>query len=145
MHPLSYDIRPSKDREYIVVELDGLVDHENTIPVMRDAFEIVLETGINRVLLDSRKARNADSVADNVRFVRPGREIDNPVLKSVVRVLLVHEDDRSHDFVVQALRLKGHNIVVSRDEVHAIGILTDDLRRRWSDRSQPEHGVPDQR
>ena len=91
--------------------------------VERDAFEMVAETGIDRVLLDSRKARNADSVQDTIRFVRPSRELENPDLKRVVRVLLVDEHDRSHDFVTRALRLKGHNIVVSRDEAHAIEML----------------------
>tara|TARA_B100000614_G_scaffold260580_1_gene287878 strand:- start:1028 stop:1411 length:384 start_codon:yes stop_codon:yes gene_type:complete len=125
MHPLNYDIRLSNDGSYIIAELEGLVDHENATCFVQDALDMVVETGIDKVLIDSRNARNIDSIPEDLRFLRPSKMIDNPDSKKLARVVLVDAEDRSHDFVIRALLRKGHNIVISRDESRAIGMLTD--------------------
>ena len=124
MHGLRHDVRLSHDGLYIIVELEGTIDHENARHFTDEMAHMVIETGIHRVLVDARQARNGATIRDNLLFARPREMAADPVLKKILRVILVDEADRSHDLVVKALRLKGHNVVISRDETHAIGILT---------------------
>ncbi len=126
MHGLRYDVRLSDDGLYIIVELEGVINHASARRFTADMAKLMVKTSTYRVLVDARRARNGLSVRDKVLFVRPRRMAVNPSMKISLRVLLVDEADRSHDLVAEALRIKGHNVVISRDEIHAIGLLTGD-------------------
>ncbi len=61
---MSYTIRPSADRKYIILDVKGELTSDKALKAALDAHAVGKELGINRYLEDVTEARNVDSVSD---------------------------------------------------------------------------------
>lgn len=139
---MPYTIAASESGSYIRVTVTGEMTRELAADAGINATKLGDEAGVARYLYDMRESRNAESVLSNYQFAND--DMPQLDLNRAARVaLLVAEDDRSHDFVVTAIRNAGFLTRLFEDESEAIAWLeaerlsTDDSA--WPPRRSSRH------
>tara|TARA_B100000614_G_scaffold260580_1_gene287877 strand:- start:504 stop:887 length:384 start_codon:yes stop_codon:yes gene_type:complete len=125
MKGLRHSSQISDDGHYIRVVLEGILDEKSAAESALATIKLIQATGIDRVLIDARKARNVASTIANVRYARPIETPADKAYRDAKQVIIVDCTDRSHDIAIRSLQLKGHNIRICHDEEHAIKMLTE--------------------
>ncbi|MEE4352071.1 MAG: hypothetical protein V2J25_04305 [Desulfatiglans sp.] len=117
---MSYTIKPSDDRNYIILKVCGEINRELAMKQNLEAHALGAELGINRYLVDVTEARNVDSVISNYRFAYEEMRLPTGINVRARVATLVRPDDHSHDFVETVSRNAGLNVTIFRDREQAI-------------------------
>lgn len=95
------------------------------MPQTLEVHALARKRGISRFLLDMTEATNTDSVVDSYEFAYSDLFNAEGIDKKVVVVILVSQDDHSHDFIETVLRNAGFNVRIFRDPDQARVFLTN--------------------
>ena len=109
---------PSQDGKYITMKINGEINRKLAIEYDNEAHALGKKLGINIYLMDLTESKNTDTVIENYSFAYDDVR-EQKFDKAALVVLLVAEDDHSHDFIETVSQNAGLNVVLFRDRVEA--------------------------
>jgi hypothetical protein len=104
---MGYSIKPSEDRDYIVLTVLGEIKGQSMMKYIIEAHALGKEMGINRYLVDVTKDRNIDSILGNYGFAYSDMKKTEGVDTMAKVAALVSPEDHSHDFIETVLSNAG--------------------------------------
>lgn len=117
---MSCTMEASADRKYIVQTITNEITRELAIKYNEDAHALGKSLGINKYLVDLRKARNVDTTSNNYNFAYKDMQRD-PFVDVFARVaVVVSPDDHSHDFIETVARNSGLDVTLFTDWEKAV-------------------------
>lgn len=116
---MAYTITVSPDGAFIVITVTGSLTAELAARFSPEANALGRSLGIRCVLIDATAAVNSDETYQSYDFAyRSLPRLSDP--QEPLRVVaVVRPEDRSHDFVVLAMRNAGFNMELFRDRAAA--------------------------
>ncbi|MBK9963429.1 MAG: hypothetical protein IPP07_00425 [Holophagales bacterium] len=116
---MAYTITVSPDGAFIVITVTGSLTAELAASFSPEANALSRSLGIRNVLMDVTAAVNSDETYQSYDFAyRSLPRLSDP--QAPLRVVaVVRPEDRSHDFVVLAMRNAGFNMEIFRDRAAA--------------------------
>jgi hypothetical protein len=122
---MKFNIAPSKDKKYIIIEISGNITVESIMQPIMQAHALGAKLKINRYLMDVTNARNVDSVVKNFHFAYEDMKTTNGIDQTAMVASLVDPDDHSHDFVETVLKNAGFNFKIFRNRQKAVDFLLE--------------------
>ena len=117
---MSYTIKPSEDRQYIVLKHWGEINGELAMKRILETRRLGAKLGITRHFVDLTEAMNVDSVTKTYKYAYKDMKTPPGINQNVRVAMLVNPEDHSHDFVETVLRNSGQNVTLFRDRELAI-------------------------
>jgi len=121
---MDYEIYPSDNGQYIVLEVHGEINREIAMQQNLEAHSLGKELGISRYLVDVRSAVNTDRFLDKHEFAYKDMVQTEGIDKGAVVATVVSEGDSSHDYIETVSRNAGFNVTMFTDIEEAKAFLT---------------------
>lgn len=112
---MEYNIYPSQCGKYIILSVWGEINQKTAMQQNKEAHKLGEELGINRYLVDVRKARNTDSVIEKYNFAYNDMQHTEGINKRAKVVFVSAPEDNSHDFIETVSRNAGLNVTIFKD------------------------------
>jgi hypothetical protein len=117
---MNCEIKISDDKKYIILKYDGEINSKFAIQNNIKAHRLGKEHGIHNYLVDARNSINTDSVIKNYNFAFEDMPKTEDIDLKARVVMLVSEEDHSHDFVETVSINAGFNVKLFRNEQEAL-------------------------
>jgi hypothetical protein len=119
---MGYSISVSEDRTFVIQKMWGPITIAKALASATESHALGKKLGINHYLVDAVEAQNVENPVANYEFAN--HQIDpSKINRNACVALLVHPDDKSHDFVQTVLRNAGHWVTLFRDRKAALAHL----------------------
>ena len=116
---MGYSLKPSEDRDYIVLTVVGEINGQSMMKYIIEAHDLGKEMGINRYFVDVTEARNIDSILGNYNFAYSDMKKSKGVDTLARVAALVSPGDHSHDFIETVLTNAGLSLKLFTNPVTA--------------------------
>ncbi|MBI9049822.1 MAG: hypothetical protein JEZ00_10405 [Anaerolineaceae bacterium] len=124
---MSYTIKVSEDKLYIIVVTSGELTNEISMQQSIEASELGAKLSINRYLFDHTNCRYVESPINHYEFVNKEIKSSDAVDPHARIAAFVHPEDHSHDFIETVSRNAGVDVTLFRDRDEAIQHLIHDI------------------
>lgn len=120
---MQYNIKMHESGFFFITVVSGTITVADLIEYLKIAREFSEKHSVDLTLFDSRNAINESTVIDNYNFAYKDKILQETD-KTKKMVILISEEDKSHDFALTALKNAGYNIEVFYDYDKAAEWLT---------------------
>lgn len=112
---MRYSIRPSENRDYIVLAVVGDFKGRDMMKYIIESHALGKDLRINRYLVDVTRARNIDSILGNYDFAYSDIKKQKGIDLGARIAAVVSPGDQSHDFIETVLFNAGLSIKLFTD------------------------------
>jgi hypothetical protein len=123
---MEYSIMPENTGKYILIQIKGNIERQETMQLVMEAYELGKELGILYYLVDVREVPHSWSVMDDYTFVNKELQDSDTIRKSrpfTRTALLISPNDTSYAFFITAARNRGLNIRLFDDREKGVAFL----------------------